>query len=489
MVDEEERARVNAFDWKAAFPEVFAQGGFDVVIGNPPYIRIQAMQEWASEQVEYFKQKYKAATKGNYDIYVVFIEKALSLLNSKGKLGFILPHKFFNAQYGEPARELISQGRHISKIVHFGDQQVFDGATTYTCLLFLNKQGQDEFEFTKVSDLENWRDFQTQTSEVFETSEVSGTINAANINSAEWNFSVGKGAELFEKLSQMPVKLGDVAERIFQGFKTGADPVFILEERENGKYYSNALQKEIAIEKTLLRPLYKSGEMKRYGLRKNSRSVIFPYKDGKLLGWNEIISKAPKTSEYLKSCKEILAKRENGRWTGVQWYCYSRNQALEIISSPKILTADLNPFANYCYDESGEACFPGGAAGGYGIVLEKKMYLYVLGLLNSKAVDYYHKKISTNFRGGWFGYDAKIIRNIPIRAINFDDPTEKSAHDKIVSLVESMLAFHKSLASAQSPHEKGRLEKQIKSTDEGIDKLVYELYGLSQEEIKIVEGA
>ena len=165
MADAEEIARVNPFDWKSAFPAVFKRGGFDAVIGNPPYIRIQAMQEWASEQVAFYKKEYQAASKGNYDIYVVFIEKALSLLNKKGELGFILPHKFFNAQYGEPVRKLVAQGKHISKVVHFGDQQIFDGATTYTCLLFLNKQSQDEFEFTKISDLENWRSSQIEVSD------------------------------------------------------------------------------------------------------------------------------------------------------------------------------------------------------------------------------------------------------------------------------------------------------------------------------------
>jgi hypothetical protein len=114
-----------------------------------------------------------------------------------------------------------------------------------------------------------------------------------------------------------------------------------------------------------------------------------------LIDWSEIVTIAPKTAEYLKSCKEILAERESGRWNDSHWYCYSRNQALEVISSTKILTADLNPSANYCFDKSGDACFPGGAAGGYGIVLDADMYLYILGLLNSKAVDFYHKQIST----------------------------------------------------------------------------------------------
>ncbi len=116
------------------------------------------------------------------------------------------------------------------------------------------------------------------------------------------------------------------------------------------------------------------------------------------------------------------------------------------------------------------------------------MYLYVLGLLNSKAVDYFHKNISTNFRGGWYGYDAKIIRNIPIRTINFSDATDVHQHDKMVTLVEHMLKLHQQLATALTPNNKTLLQRQIASTDAQIDALVYELYGLTDEEIRLVEG-
>ena len=119
----------------AAFPEIMAAGGFDAVIGNPPYIRIQTMKEWAPKEVEFYKRRYVAASKGNYDIYVVFVEKGLEPAQRAGRLGFILPHKFFNAQYGEPLRALIAQGKHLAEVVHFGDQQVFENATTYTCLI------------------------------------------------------------------------------------------------------------------------------------------------------------------------------------------------------------------------------------------------------------------------------------------------------------------------------------------------------------------
>jgi type I restriction-modification system DNA methylase subunit len=156
LPDEEERYRVNAFDWGSAFPQVFAQGGFDAMIGNPPYIRIQTLQETSSIDVDFFKKKYRSASKGNYDIYVIFVEKGLALLNEKGRLGFILPHKFFNSMYGESLRGMIAEGKYLAKLIHFGDQQVFANATTYTCLMFLDKAEHDEFEVEKVKELEGW---------------------------------------------------------------------------------------------------------------------------------------------------------------------------------------------------------------------------------------------------------------------------------------------------------------------------------------------
>uniref|UniRef100_UPI0035AF6D88 Eco57I restriction-modification methylase domain-containing protein n=1 Tax=Promineifilum sp. TaxID=2664178 RepID=UPI0035AF6D88 len=131
LLPDADAERINAFDWRREFKGVMDAGGFDAVIGNPPYIRIQALKEWAPVEVEYYKRAYRAAGKGNYDIYVVFVERGLELLNERGRLGFILPHKFFNAQYGAPLRGVIAAGKHLSGVVHFGDQQVFAGATTY----------------------------------------------------------------------------------------------------------------------------------------------------------------------------------------------------------------------------------------------------------------------------------------------------------------------------------------------------------------------
>ncbi|WKZ42269.1 MAG: Eco57I restriction-modification methylase domain-containing protein [Anaerolineales bacterium] len=499
LVSDEDRVRVNAFDWQAAFPGVFAQGGFDAVVGNPPYIRIQAMREWASEQVEYYAKKYKAASKGNYDIYVVFVEKALSLLNTKGRLGFILPHKFFNAKYGEPLRGIIAKGKHLSKVVHFGDQQVFKGATTYTCLMFLNKQASAEFEFTKVSNLEDWRN--QQTSEVSDivpvggTSEVSGMINASRVTESEWNFTVGKGAGLFTKLSEMPVKLGDIAY-IFVGLQTSADTVFLFKDTQltNSSainVYSKELDQNVEIETGLLKPVIRSGEIGRYWASP-SALVLFPYETknskSKLKTESDIQKEYPKTWDYLLTNKKILSEREHGKFKDIGWYqLYPKN--LDTWEQPKIMLPYMITRLSAFYDESNHY-FVNVTTGGFGVTIDEKFgtQKYITGLLNSKLLDWFMKHVSTSFHGGYFAANKQFLVQLPIRPINFSDPADKARHDKMVTLVERMLALHKSLASAHNPHEADRLTREVESTDREIDRLVYELYGLTEEEIKIVEG-
>ncbi len=180
---EENQNAIIPFDWKFAFKKVFKAGGFDAVIGNPPYIRIQILKEWAPVEVELYKE-YASAQEGNYDIYVVFLERGLQLLSKRGRLGYICPNKFFNAKYGRPIRSTIAEGKHLAHVVHFGDQQVFDGATTYTALLFINKEAAEECHFVKVADLDGWR-------RGHEMNE--GFVTAVEIGDGEWNFTAGAG--------------------------------------------------------------------------------------------------------------------------------------------------------------------------------------------------------------------------------------------------------------------------------------------------------
>ena len=329
ILDPDELLRVKPFDWSQKFAGVMGAGGFDAVIGNPPYIRIQTLQETGPEQVAYLKRNYRAASAGNYDIYVVFVEKGLGLLNPQGRLGFILPHKFFTTKYGEALRGLIAEGKHLARIVHFGDQQVFDGATTYTCLMFLDKVANEHFEVMKANDLAGWRENRTAGSLETRQVAIAGTLPAASVTAAKWNFTVGASAEVFQKLSQMPLKLGDVAH-LFVGLQTDADDVYILEEIRRDKNLvlceSKYTGHQHYFENEHLKPFLKGSlNIRRYYLSDASKRLIFPYetKNAKsvLIDAKNYKQKYPLTWAYLETCRERLSIRNKGRM-GKEWYGY-----------------------------------------------------------------------------------------------------------------------------------------------------------------------
>jgi hypothetical protein len=491
LFNDEERLRINAFDWNTEFADIMNSGGFDAVIGNPPYIRIQMMKEWAPIEVEFYKEAYASAAKGNYDIYVVFVERGLSLLNNQGRLGFILPHKFFNSQYGEPLRKMLAEGKHLSHIVHFGDQQVFEGATTYTCLMFLNKASQKQCDVVKVYYLDEWRNSGIATE---------GKIPAASISSSEWNFAVGSNAKLFEKLRKIPVKLEDIAH-LFVGLQTDADDVFILEEIRQEKNRvlckSKSTGQEHWFENEHLKPFLKGSlNIRRYYLSNVTKRLIFPYesRDGKsvLIDPKEYEKSYPLTWAYLEENKELLSKREKGRM-GQEWYGYVYKKNHTRFAIPKLLVPSISTGSCFAADMDGKYYFVGsggGGGGGYAIVFSietRYSYLYLLGILNSSLLNTYLKTISTPFRGGYIALNRQYIGQLPVCPINFSDPSEKARHDKMVSLVDQMLSLNKQLPSVKTDHEKTALQRQIDATDKQIDELVYELYGITEEERKIIE--
>ena len=486
--DDKEFYRINAFDWNREFSDIFEKGGFDAVIGNPPYIRIQAMKEWAPVEVEFYKKLYESASKGNYDIYVVFVEKGLSLLNKEGLLGYILPHKFFNAKYGEQIRKIISEGQNLNEVVHFGHQQVFKNATTYTCLLFLSRSEQKSFEFEMVDSLDLWR----HSGEC-----ISGEILNVDVSSKEWNFVVGKEAEIFRLLNNLPVKLGDFAN-IFVGLQTSADKIFILDKVDENENYlklkSVILGEEITLEKELLHPLVSGTDVVRYTKLPYRQYILFPYflSEGKvsLIEFNTIKERYPKIAEYLLKNKQILENREKGKMRGENWYGYIYLKNMAKQNTIKICVPRLVEKLHAAYDSEGNHYLDNVDVGGIHLKSDYLEYnfQYLLGLLNSKLLQWYFPKISAPFRGGWFSANRQFLSQLPIRTIDFSNPEDIIKHDKIVSLVEQMLELHRKVGNAKLSSEKEMIQRRIDATDSEIDRLVYGLYGLTDEEIKIVEA-
>ena len=158
------------------------------------------------------------------------------------------------------------------------------------------------------------------------------------------------------------------------------------------------------------------------------------------------------------------------------------------VDAENLLVPDIADKAAFALDEKGEYAF----TSGYGITLKEDVpenLKYVLGLLNSRLLNFYLKSVSTPMRGGFFRYFTQFMQQIPIHRIDFAKPAEKAKHDKMVSLVERMLKLHKDKAAARLVTEKNMMQQQIEATDAQIDTLVYDLYGLTDAEIAVVEGA
>jgi hypothetical protein len=142
------------------------------------------------------------------------------------------------------------------------------------------------------------------------------------------------------------------------------------------------------------------------------------------------------------------------------------------------------------YYDPGKNYFVNVTTGGFGVTVppEHGDLRYFTGLLNSRLLDWAMKKVSTSFHGGYFAANKQFLVRLPIRALDLKDPKDKAQHDKMVSLVDSMLALHKQAALAKSQAHRGAIQRQIEATDAEIDRLVYDLYGLTKDEIAIVEG-
>lgn len=465
----------------AASAKTGKRDGFDLAIGNPPYIRIQTLTKSDPKLAAYYKHRYKSASKGNYDLYVCFAERGLELLQDNGQLAYIQPHKFFNVQYGEPLRALLAQGKNLRHVVHFGDQQIFPGATNYVCLLFLAKAGCPQgCEFVQVTSLNEWL-------QTFDGTR--GTIPAEDIGSDEWTFAVGRGSDQFSRLKALPLTLQEVAH-LFVGLQTDADDVYILdviEERGNvicaqSKYTGE----EHEFEKAHLKPFLKGSlNIRRYRLADLTKRLIFPYEtqrgESVLIGEDHYKKRFPLTWSYLEQCRGRLSKRGGGRLTD-SWYGYVYKKNHTRFNQPKLLAPAIASGACFAADLTGEYFFVGsgaGGGGGYGITLLPNCMMspmYLLGLLNSSVSEFFLRKVSSQFRGGYIALTRQFIEQLPIHQPQLTDSNERRQHDSVVRLVEWLLWLHAQPSVAESSREYPIDPDIAAYLEQWVNALVYELY-------------
>lgn len=483
LISDENIEGLDAFKWLGDFKE----GSFDAIIGNPPYVKLQNLNK---NQIEYFYSHYKSATK-HYDIYVLFVEKALSLLREGGVLGFILPSKFFNADYGEGLRKVISENKSLNKLVNFKDFQVFDNATTYTCLLFLKKSKNKNFEYLELN---NKNELNTSSRVFMKLQYKKSTLEQPS--QENWSFATGDNTDIIGKLKKIELKLGDISKDIFQGFLSGRDRIYFVSLIGDGKEVVKVInlsdKKEYVVEKKLLKKVLKGKEIRRWKIDWKNLYMVYPYviNDGtsSLVSIDELKKQYPHIYQYLLHYKKDLMSSETSEAVDeTNWYRFRRARSPEQFENPKLITQVLASKNSFTFDEKDGFYFVGGGnAGGFGITLNDNFssdYYFVLSLLNSKLLEFYLKHISTPFRGGYYSYGKRFIEKFPIVV-----PSDKEKF-KLTELAKRQLENSKKLREFgdKKTSETVKLEEEIKRTDAEIDEIIFKLYGITEKEKKTIE--
>lgn len=484
--------KVNPFTWLAEFPSEMGRGGFDVIVANPPYIRIQNMTAYSPEEVAFYQNPtspYSTAHQDNFDKYALFIERALSLLRPDGRLGVIVPHKFMTIMAGRALRRLIVSGRFLEDVVHFGAKQVFGpGTSNYTCILVLNRQGRDRLHFEKVGPLEEWR---------YGHPGIITEVPSAGLNEEAWEFADADTRALFERIrGAFPDRLGQLAE-IFVGVQTSADPIFIF--RATGETATTLTMhwngRDWPIERGIVRPFLHDVQIIAYSRPRPNAWIIFPYEIvagrkhnlARLIQPPDFAPRFPGCWAYLNARRHELEDRDvtGGVAADRQWYQFGRSQSLTKFDSPKIILPILSLEQRYAYEDT-NILVSGGGNGPYYMIRPRDgapvSNLFLLTVLNHPLSEAFVRTNTSTFRGGYYSHGKQFIENLPIPVPS--DTMRTSVENLVVSLIETLDAVE----AARTPYQRTVKERQATDLNAQIEARVNVLFSLSQADLEIIRA-
>jgi hypothetical protein len=415
MPDEDEMRRVNPFDWQAEFPEAMAAGGFDAVIGNPPYV--QVLHSERRSELEYFSSHYVSTSAFKKNLFPVFIEQSLGLIRSKGgRLAMIIPDRFFFTPSYIPCRRKILESATLESVLEIL-AGAFDKAIVGNAVFVASTPKADNYEVN----IEHWSDHQVT------------LINKLSIKTILSDPKLVVNLLMTRQAESILLKCQSVSVPLKSLFSAHVGMMI----KDNKSLFTDSQVSQNQ------KPIVKGRRIDRYSL---VSTYFFDPDKAKIFGG----TKDPEKHE--KSPKILLRK------TGDRLIAY------------------LDEIGIYA-EQSVYLLLPGLAVDP----------VFTLAILNSKLLSYLFRNCFITNPIAYPYIQHYDLEQLPIRTINFDDPADVARHDKMVALVERMLELHRKLAAATIPADKTLYQRQIAATDRQIDALVYELYGLTEEEIAVIE--
>lgn len=459
------RPRVNPFNWSVEFPAEFARGGFDIVVANPPYTRIQHMQNYMPEELRFYRSPrspYLTAREHNFDKYALFIERALTLLRPAGLLGVIVQHKFMTTRAGRALRLLITGPHFLANVVHFGAKRVFGrNIDNYTCILVLDRAGRNTVRLEIPENLESWR---------YGAPAAVRDIPSANLTDAPWQFANEETQALFQRIrAAFPISLSGVAE-VSVGVQTSADAIYMFPAvRETATAVCHRWNgREWEIERGIVRPCLQDVVIHPYERPDPNQWMIFPYElvsrngrtRARLIQPDEMQRDYPGCWEYLSARRAELEDRNivGGTAAETQFYQFGRSQSLTKIHGEKIIVRTLSLEARYAFDDL-DTLITGGGNGPYYMIRPLDgadvSNLYLLAVLHHPMSEAFIRTETSVFQGGYYSHGKQYIEGLPMPVPN---PNVRAEIDRLVRELLDTLQAAKTLTT---PHQKQLNARQV----------------------------
>jgi tRNA1(Val) A37 N6-methylase TrmN6 len=422
-------------DWNKLFYPIMHKGGFDIVIGNPPYVKYQDLPDELRKDLF---RNWKTLKTGTYNLYFAFFELGISLIKDNGKLGYITPNNYFTSLAGINLREFLQLNRHIEKIIDFNHLKIFD-AQTYTCITFLSKKKKSYFLFERTNDKKR----------LSRLSDINfSRIKYEELDAKKWRLLREIDQKNIKLLETSGIRLGTIVD-INVGIATCKDNIYFIDGNTlKDNFYKKEINERIFfIEKGITRPIVKISEFQtQKELSENKRRIIFPYyvRNGKayLIPKDELQREYPKCYEYLLFAKQELEGRDKGKVEYEEWYAYARTQGLTS-KGEKLLTPTFSSKPRFLIENDPNTLF----CNGYGLLLVNKdgnlfnghLSLEILSkILNSKIMAYYIDKTSVSIEGGYPCYQKNFIERFSIPNFN-DEEIEYLRKEKDITEIDTFL--------------------------------------------------
>ncbi|MCF8263041.1 MAG: N-6 DNA methylase [Melioribacteraceae bacterium] len=458
QLDEEELYRINVFDWNEEFKEIMSGGGFDIVIGNPPWGAF-----FENNQKQYLRESYLQYHVRTPESFNYFIAKAIHLERNDGMIGVIIPSSFLNQHEFWKTRKHILEVTNFQRICNLGDG-VFWKVNSPSCIIVLGDKLKENYfyDYSKVE--------RKLVQSYLEAERLGIIFEKIGDNSDTYNLQINENADLLKKCYKWP-RLKEIAEDVATGISSGLDKAYVL--------YSEQIKNE-KLEMDLLKKLVLGKEVNRYAMNPiSNKKIIY------ITSANDI-SDYPNIKQHLMPFKDKLKKRREAAKGSIAWYSLNWPRRKKLFSKSKILirqtanrilgTIDDNNW--YCLKSIIIIQLPDDSP----IVNE-----YLLALLNSSLFNYLYDNLVGEQSRIFPEVKPVQLFKLPIRMIDKNNSTEIKQYENLVNLVKLIIELHHKISVINLPQEKTQLQRQIDALDKQIDQLVYELYGLTEEEIKIVE--